>query len=102
MEVLVEFDPAYAGPASDAVWIIASPNNRSWFVRHAESIDPNSAVFDEDVTPMQVVWHVFDHHPDWTEIVVRGVALTHEIEEGIEADAVVASRDEDAFRLRRP
>ena len=102
MDVLVEFNPAYDGHASDAVWIIASPHNRSWFERHVGSIDPNSAVFDEDVTPIGVIWHVFDHHPDWTEIVVRGAALTSEIEEGIGAGAVVASSEGDGFRLRRP
>jgi hypothetical protein len=101
MEVLIEFHPAYAGPTSDAVWIIASAKNRSWFERHVESIDPNSAVFDKNVSPLQVLWHVFEHHPDWTEIVLRGAALTPEIEEGIEADAVVASKEKDGFRLRR-
>jgi hypothetical protein len=31
MNVLVVFEPAYAGGASDAVWIIDSLDNRAWF-----------------------------------------------------------------------
>jgi len=102
MKVLVEFDRAYAGAPSDAVWIIATPENRLWFERNAGRIDANSAIFDEDATPLSVIWHVFDHHPDWTEIVVRGAALNDETEVGIQPDAVIASRSAGEFRLTRP
>jgi hypothetical protein len=101
MEVLAEFNPAYSGPPSEAVWIIGTPSNRAWFEVHAESIDSNSATFDDDVPPVTVISHVFAHHPDWTEIVVRGAALTGEIEDSIAADADVACREDDSFRLRR-
>ena len=101
MKVLIEFDRAYAGPPSEAVWIVASSKNRSWFEQHAIEIDSNSAIFDEDVEPLTVIWHVFEHHPDWTEIVVRNARLTSQIEEGILPNAVVAGREEDGFRLRR-
>ena len=101
MKVLVEFGRYYDGPPSEAVWIIASPANRSWFQRHAGTIDGNSAIFDDDVEPLTLIWHVFAHHPDWTEITVRSAILTPEIEEGIAPDAVVANSDKNGFHLRR-
>jgi hypothetical protein len=102
MEVLVQFERAYAGRPSDAVWIVGTPENRTWFEQHVGSIDANSAVFDDNAAPLTVIGHVFDHHPDWTEIVVRGAALTAEIEQGVQPDAVVATRGFDEFRLTRP
>jgi len=102
MEILVEFDRAYAGGPSEAVWIVGTPENRLWFERHTEGIDANSAIFDEDAAALTIIWHVFDHHPDWTEILVRGTPLNTEIEDGVRPDAVVASRSANEFRLRRP
>ena len=101
MKVLVEFGRAYAGPPWDAVWIIDTPDNRAWFEQHSNSIDPWSAVFDDDMEPLAVISHVFEHHPEWAEIVVRGASLTPEIEDKLRAEAVVASRAIDEFRLRR-
>lgn len=54
----------------------ATPKNRSWFEQEVASIDQNSAVFDEDAVPLTVIWRIFDHHPDWTQITVRGVDAT--------------------------
>jgi len=101
MKVLVQFDPAYAGPPSDAVWLIAGPENRSWFVQHRETIDASSAIFDEEAEPLQIIWHVFGHHPDWTEITVCGAAPTPEIEKSVEPDADIANRGVDGFKLAR-
>ncbi len=102
MKVLVEFGRTYAGPPLDAVWIIDTPENRAWFEKHVDSIDPWSAVFDEDVEPLTAIWHVLDHHPEWTEIVVRGAGLTPELKRGLQPDAVVTSNRPDEFRLKRP
>ena len=101
MEVLVQFDRAYAGPPSEAVWLVRTLENGLWFEQHVGGIDANSALFDENTTPLAVIWHVFDHHPDWTEIVVSGAALTPEIQAAVEPDGVIVSADDDSFRLRR-
>lgn len=100
--MLVQFDRAHAGCPPDAIWLIDSPENRQWIHKHAQSIDINSAIFDEDADPLTVVWNVIDHHPDWSTIVVRGASLTPEMERAVAGDAVIANRSNDEVRLRRP
>lgn len=101
MQVRVILDEAYSGPASDAVWIIDTPTNRSWFEQHTDDIDPNSAIFGQNVSLLTVIWHVFDHHPDWTEIVVSGAPLTPAIKQAVEPDAFIANEGSDEFKLAR-
>ena len=102
MRVLVIFEQAFTGDPLDAVWIIDSPHNRLWNAEHVEGIDPNSAVFNPASDPLNILWSIFEHHPDWTEIVVRGVELTVHLAEGVESEAVVCEREANQFRLSRP
>jgi hypothetical protein len=101
MEVLVQFGSPYAGPLSDAVWIVDTPENRTWFEQHVKGIDPNSAVFNEANDPLTILWHVFDHHPGWTEIIVKGVTLTAAIQQELAADAIAFDTRPNEFRLTR-
>jgi hypothetical protein len=101
MQVLVAFDPAYAGPPSKAVWIIDTPKNRAWFEHQAGRVDANSAIFDDNMPPLAIIWNVLDHHPNWSEIVVRGAPLTSEIEQAVCHDGIVASRGNNEFRLTK-
>ncbi len=101
MEVLVQFGSPYAGQPSQAVWIIDTPENRAWFEKQVGHIDQNSAVFNETNDPLTIIWQVFDHHPDWTEIMVKGATLTAEIRQDLAADVEVIDAGTDEFRLRR-
>ncbi len=101
MNVLVVFEPAYAGSPSDAVWITDSPNNRAWFEQHSTTIDRNSAVFDPGSDPLNILWNVFEHHPAWTEIEVRGERMTHEIASGVADEASIQSETPNGFSLKR-
>jgi hypothetical protein len=102
MEVLIQFEPAFAGTPTDAVWISDTRANRTWFERQAGRIDANSALFDPGSDPLTIIWHIFDHHPDWSAIVVRGTALTPEIERSVKPDASAVEAGPDGFRLVRP
>ena len=101
MNVLVVFEPAYVGGASDAVWIIDSLDNRAWFGQHSARIDQNSAVFNPASDPLHILWNVFEHHPTCTEIEVRGVQLTRDIAPGVADEASVQSETPDGFILGR-
>lgn len=100
MKVVIEFGTYAGGPIPDAVWALDTPENRGWFRAHAEALDPNSALF-KMADPLSILWSVFEHHPAWTEIEVRGAELTTEIETEIALDSQVHSRDRDGFRLAR-
>ena len=102
MEIMVAFDRAYEGRPRDAVWIIDTPENRQWFEEHRWHLDPNSAVFDADAEPLTILRHVFDHHPNWSKIVVTGAGLTHELEEAVASDALVVREAAREFLLERP
>lgn len=101
MKVLVVFDPFYTGDVADAVWIIESAVNRKWFHEHAQSIDRNSAVFNSDSDLLTILWHVFQHHPTWTDVIVQGRPLTDADAADIALDAT-ATITNDGFRLARP
>lgn len=101
MRILVEFGDFCGDQVVDAAWLINSPKNIIWLQNHANELDSNSACFDEGMLPLTAIWHVFDHHPDWTEIIIRGVVVTSEIEEGIKPDAIVLSRLSNEFQLVR-
>lgn len=101
MQVLVAFDPAYAGPSSEAIWVIDTPENRAWFEHQSARLDANSAIFENDVPPLAIIWNVLDHHPQWSEIVVKGAPLTPEIEQAVRFDGIVASRGNNEFRLTK-
>ena len=101
MNVLVVFERAYAGSPSDAVWIIDSPENRAWFEGHATSIDQNSAVFNPASDPLNILWNVFEHHPAWAEIIVRGERMTSEIASGVADEASIKGETHDGFSLNR-
>lgn len=85
----------------DAVWIIDTPQNRAWYKRQVDRIDGNSAVF-QSQDPLDILRHVFEHHPEWTEIVVRGAELSADLAAGLKPDAVVREHDADGFSLSRP
>ena len=101
MRVLVTFDPAYSGPPADAVWIVDTPDNRVWFEQQATGIDANSALFDGKVSPLTTIWNVFDHHPQWTEVIIAGAPLTPEVEEAVRSDAYATRLGTHEFRLTR-
>jgi len=102
MKVLVVFDPAFSGDPTDAVWISDSPQNRAWFGSHAKHIDANSAVFTPASDPLDIIEYVFQHHPTWTEIEVRGVQMTDELGDNLKSEAVVREQSGGGFKLRRP
>jgi hypothetical protein len=101
MNVLIIFEPAYAGGASDAVWIIDTLDNRAWFEQQSMRIDQNSAVFNPASDPLNILWNVFEHHPAWTEIEVRGEQLTSNIATGVADEASIQSETPDGFSLKR-
>ena len=81
MNVLAIFDYEFSAHASGAVWIVDSENNRVWFSRSADELDPNSAIFYRDKrstvaeTLYQVVENITDHHPEWTSVSVLGLQV---------------------------
>lgn len=101
MNVLVVFEPAYAGSPCDAVWIVDSPENRAWFERHSMHIDQNSAVFNPASAPLNILWNVLEHHPAWTEINVTGEQMTREIASGIADEASILNETREGFSLKR-
>jgi hypothetical protein len=101
MNVLVVFEPAYAGSPSDAVWIVDSPENRAWFERHSMHVDQNSAVFNPASDPLNILWNVFEHHPTWTEIDVRGERMTRELASAVADEASIQSETHKGFGLKR-
>jgi hypothetical protein len=101
MNVFVIFDSSYTGPFSDAIWIIDSPDNRARFDSHATQIDQNSVVFDPANDPLTVFWSIFEHHPAWTEIIVKGLPVSPDIVSGVADEASVQIETEDGFRLKR-
>ena len=101
MKVLVEFGSYPEGPLPEAVWIIDTPENRTWFERQVDHIDANSAVFRDDSDPLSIIWNVFEHHPTWTEVEVQGAALTPEIELDVKPEAYCQRLTGDGFKLRR-
>ena len=102
MEVMLQFEPAFAGTPSDAVWISDTPENRTWFEMQVGRIDANSALFDPGSDPLTIIWQIFDHHPNWSEIIVHGTALTPEIERSVQPDASAVEAGPNGFRLVRP
>lgn len=102
MKVLIEFESVPGGASYDAVWIIDTPENRAWFERQVGRIDANSAVFKDGSDPLAIIWNVFEHHPNWAEILVRGAALTPAIEGAVRPDASASSEGPAEFRLTRP
>lgn len=101
MKVLVTFEKAYAGRTFDAVWIIDSAENRAWFERQAAKIDVNSAIFNPAADPQHLFWSVFEHHPRWTEIVVRGIEPTSDLAGSVPPEAILNSHEGDTFSLVR-
>jgi hypothetical protein len=102
MKVLVVFDPAFSRDPLDAVWISDSPQNRAWYASHEERIDPNSAVFAPASDPLGIIEYVFQHHPTWTEIVVRGTQMTGDLADSLKSEAVVQGQNPYGFKLVRP
>jgi hypothetical protein len=101
MKVLVTFEPEFTGEPLDAVWIIDSPPNREWFGSQVGGIDANSAVFNGESDPVNILWNVFEHHPAWSEIRVKGTELTPELVREVEPEAIVRDKDTDGFTLVR-
>lgn len=102
MRVLVVFEQAFRGDPLDAVWIIDTPHNRLWYDQQAGRIDGNSAVFTPSNDAVDILWHVFEHHPNWTEVVVKGAELTTDLAEALKPEAVVRAQSAHEFRLERP
>jgi len=102
VRVLVTFEPEFRGDPLDAVWIADSPQNREWFNQQVGRIDPNSAVFSQTSEPLNILWDVFEHHPRWSEVIVRGAERTSELVEALQSEAIVRSHDAEGFMLARP
>ena len=101
MKVLALFDPAYTGPASGAVWLKDTQENRAWFERHHRTLETNSALFLEGLSPDYVIRQIVEHYPDWTEIVVVGLPAPAHIAEAAGPDAVLTNQASDGFNLSR-
>lgn len=101
MRVLVVFEQAFRGDPLDAVWIIDTPQNRDWYDQRAGRMDGNSAVFTPPNDPVDIFWDVFEHHPDWTEVVVTGAELTTDLAEALKPEAIVRAQGAGEFRLER-
>ena len=101
MKVLVAFERAYAGPLPDAIWLIETPDNRRWFELNIAEMDANSALFAKDADPLAIVWNVLDHHPDWTEVHVRGASLTDEMKASVQGIAKVFATSPGKFEFHR-
>jgi hypothetical protein len=101
MKVAIEFGAHRDEYVADAIWIVDTVENRAWFETLAGRIDANSAVFQEVSDPLMIVSHVFEHHPNWTEIDVNGTPLTPAIEQGVKPEALAQSLSDGRFRLIR-
>lgn len=103
MQVRVIFDPAYDGPAGDAVWIIDTPANQSWFARR-QGLDEGSAVFSADrydsleSAVVHMIWNAQQHHPKWKTIEVLGTGLSASIAATLRDEGRVAATP-GGFRL---
>jgi len=100
MKVIVSFAEQYDGQIADAAWLIESPSNRKWINRHWSQLDPNSATFRSNADVSDILDNVFEHHPNWTEVVVQNAALTSEVEASVGLSAKLA-RMRDGFTVSR-
>jgi len=85
---------------ADAAWLIESPRNREWVSTHWSQLDPNSATFRSDSHVSDILDNVFEHHPNWTEVVVQNAALTSDDEASLGRHAKLA-RSKDGFTVSR-
>jgi len=100
MKVIVSFAEQYDGQIEDAAWRIESPSNRKWINTHWSQLDPNSATFRRDSHVSDIFNNVFEHHPNWTEVVVQNAALTSDVETSLGLHAKFA-RTKDGFTVSR-
>ncbi|WP_423141706.1 hypothetical protein ACOYW6_12890 [Parablastomonas sp. CN1-191] len=100
MKVLVSFSDHFDGQIADAAWLIESQSNRGWLKGHWSLLDPNSATFRSDADVSDILDSVFEHHPNWTEIVVQHVMLTPDIEASF-GPGTILSRTTDGFTVNR-
>lgn len=95
MLVLVIFDPAFDGPAGEAVRIVDTPANRSWFARQ-QALD-EGAIFSldrcdgPDGAVVHMIWNAQLHRPDWETIEALGTPLSASIAETLREDGVVTA-----------
>jgi hypothetical protein len=100
MKVIVSFAEHFDGEIADAAWLIESPRNREWVSTHWSQLDPNSATFRSDSHVSDILDNVFEHHPNWTEVVVQNAALTSDDEASLGRHAKLA-RSKDGFTVSR-
>lgn len=112
MRVMVVFDPDYGRRKNpdlgDAFWLVESPCNRALATKvwAAGTTDANSAVVrggaqvsDDDV--LGIIEDVDLHHAAWTEMNVRGVALTVELKDLLRRRGLAASAADGAWVVTR-
>ncbi|GGE16948.1 hypothetical protein GCM10011529_24260 [Polymorphobacter glacialis] len=98
MEVCIIFDMAFHAQAAGAVWIVKSAKNRRWFDKQSD-LDAGSAVFTPEGGEalgaiLRSIWNVQEHYPDWSQIIVTGVATTKELTDEllVEGSVMVTER----------
>ena len=88
MEVSIIFDTTFRGRAAGAIWIVDSDENRRWFDKQCD-LDAGSSVFTPEggevgrEAILRSIWNVQEHYPDWSRIIVTGVATTKEVRDGL-------------------
>ena len=91
MMVTAIFDGQYEGELTGAVWILDTRPNRIRF-EASTGLDPNSALIsanDDDTpqtAPVEVIWSIMDHYPEFEKIVVIGVGHDASIAEALKDD----------------
>ena len=112
MRVVLAFNDLRGDEASDlgdAFWLADSATNRqlaetAW---RSNRYDANSAVFDYPSNAVLLadvldrLGEVDDHHPNWQEIRLLGVAWTPELQAALEDQTFVVKHDPPAIILRR-
>ena len=105
MDVTIIFEPNFDGETGPAVWIINTPPNRAWFGGR-QGLDPGSAVFSNveipatEVDVVQTIWTAQEHHPDWQNIKVCGLALSSNLRDQL-ADEGVLTPSANGFVVSR-
>jgi len=100
MKVIVSFAEHFDGQIADAAWLIESPSNRKWINTHWSQLDPNSATFRSGSDVIDILDNVFEHHPNWTEVVVQNAGLTPRFEASLSLHAKLALTN-DGFTISR-
>ena len=105
MQIEIVFEKAFQGALGGAVWIVESPENRSWFAQQT-ALESRSALFRPEScegssgAALRCIWNVQEHYPEWARIAVSGVSLTSHLTEALHAEGMTAVSDK-GFSLIR-